>query len=161
VQIRGRIITCRVRTSSLQSAGQGIGGCVSSDINQPSHHLTYGQAGRENAHTPTIPSIVVSCISASASESGSNRGAMEIEVISSVVWSGPWPNGKAVFETWNNKAEPPPHKRPGTSDYSLRLVRRVGFRRFIRGRICRSRRGPSGRERYSAHIPPGSDDDQN
>src|ERR1700747_2671150 len=72
------------------------------------------------------------------------EGAQEIEVISSVVWSGPWPNGKAVFETWNNKAEPPPHKRPGTSDYSLRLVRRVGFRRFIRGRIGRSRRARLG-----------------
>jgi hypothetical protein len=41
------------------------------------------------------------------------EGPQEIEVISSVVWSGPWPNGKAVFETWNNKAEPPPTQAAG------------------------------------------------
>jgi len=33
------------------------------------------------------------------------EGRPEIDVISA--WFGPWPNGKAVFETWNNKAELP------------------------------------------------------
>jgi hypothetical protein len=44
------------------------------------------------------PSIVVSCISVSASESGSNprsdgKGRKKLEVILAGVWSGAWPNG--------------------------------------------------------------------
>jgi hypothetical protein len=27
----------------------------------------------------------------------------------------PWPNSKAVLETWNNKAEPPPTQAVGSS----------------------------------------------
>ena len=44
-----------------------------------------------------------------------DTGPQEIGGYFSVVWSGPWPNSKAIVETWNNKAEPPPTQAAGSS----------------------------------------------